>query len=56
MQRSLCGALEKIVRGVVLAPREQQRATLVERGANGDKWSHLVKVLELVVSTPRGRV
>ena len=30
--RSLCGALEKsFVRGIVLAPREPRRATLVER-------------------------
>jgi hypothetical protein len=30
--RSLCGALEKsFVRGIVLTPREQRRATLVER-------------------------
>jgi hypothetical protein len=30
---------EVIVRGVVLAPRESQRATLVERDTKGDKWS-----------------
>jgi hypothetical protein len=47
--RRLCG-------GVVLALREPQRATLVERDAKGDKWHDRVKVLDLVVSTPRGRV
>jgi hypothetical protein len=56
MQGSLCDALEKIVWGVVLALREPQRATLVERDAKGDKWPDRVKVLDLVVSTPRGRV
>jgi hypothetical protein len=42
--RSLCGASKKsFVRGIVLAPREPQRATLVERDAKGDKWSSRVK-------------
>ena len=31
------GSGEDIVRGVVLAPRETRRATLVERDAKGDK-------------------
>ena len=47
---------EVIVRGIVLTLREPRRATLVEQEAKGDKWSGHVKVLELVVSTPRGRV
>ena len=47
---------EEIVRGIVLTPREPRRATLVERDAKGDKWFGRVKVLELVVSTPRGSV
>ena len=47
---------EELVRGVVLAPWEPRRATLVERDAKGDKWSDRIKVLELVVSTSRGRV
>ena len=47
---------ELTVRGVLLAPREPQRATLVERDMKGDKCSSRVKVLELVVSTPCGRV
>ena len=34
---------EVIVRGVVLAPREPRRATLVERDAKGNKWSDWVK-------------
>ena len=34
---------EVIVRGVVLAPRDPQRATLVERDEKGDKWSGRVK-------------
>jgi hypothetical protein len=38
-QGSLCGAPEKFVRGVVFAPREPRRATLVERDTNSDKWS-----------------
>jgi hypothetical protein len=42
--RSLCSAPEKsFVRGIVLAPRESRRATLVERDAKGDKWSDRVK-------------
>ena len=47
---------EVVVRGVVLVLQELQRATLVEQDVNGDKWSHHVRVLELVVSTPCGRV
>ena len=47
---------EVIVRGVVLAPQELQRATLVEQDMKDDKWSSCVKVLELEVSTPYGRV
>jgi hypothetical protein len=35
------------VRGIVLALRESQRATLVERDVKGNKWSDHVKVLEL---------
>ena len=34
---------EVLVRGIVLAPRGSQRATLVERDAKGDKWSDHVK-------------
>ena len=34
---------EVIVRGVVLAPWEPQRATLVEQDTKGDKWSGQVK-------------
>ena len=34
---------EELVRGIVLTPREPQRATLVERDAKGDKWSNRVK-------------
>jgi hypothetical protein len=34
---------EAIVRDIVLTPREPQRATLVERDAEGDKWSSRVK-------------
>ena len=30
---------EVIVRGIVLTPREPQRATLVERDAKSNKWS-----------------
>ena len=42
--RSLCGALEKrFVKGIILAPREPRRATLVEQDAKGDKWSGQVK-------------
>ena len=42
--RSLCGAPEKsFVRGIVLAPREPRRATLVERDTKGDKWFGQVK-------------
>jgi hypothetical protein len=33
----LCGALEKIVRGIVLTPWEPRRATLVETDMKGDK-------------------
>jgi hypothetical protein len=40
----------------MLTPWEPRRATLVERDTKSDKWSGRVKVLELVVSTPRGRV
>ena len=42
--------------GIVLTPREPRRATLVERDTKGDKWFGRVKVLELVVSTPHGRM
>ena len=49
-------ARKEIVRGTVLTPREPRRATLGERDVKGDKWSGHVKVLELMVSTPRGRV
>jgi hypothetical protein len=41
---------------VVLVPRKPRRATLFERDMKGDMWSDQVKVLEFVVSTPRGRV
>ena len=34
---------EVIVMGIVLTPREPQRATLVERDVKGDKWSGRVK-------------
>jgi len=34
---------EVLVRGIVLAPREPRRATLVKRDAKGDKWSGRVK-------------
>ena len=34
---------EVIVRGIVLTPREQRRATLVEQDTKGDKWSDRVK-------------
>ena len=34
---------EVIVRGVMLAPWEPRRATLVERDAKDDKWSGRVK-------------
>jgi hypothetical protein len=47
---------EVVVRSVVLAPRELERATLVDQDVNGNKWSYHVKVQELVVSTLRGRV
>jgi len=30
---------EELSRGIMLAPREPQRATLVERDTKGDKWS-----------------
>ena len=30
---------KSFVRGIVLAPRELRRATLVERDVKGDKWS-----------------
>jgi hypothetical protein len=39
---------EVIVRGIVLAPREPQTATLIEQDMKGNKWSSHVKVLELV--------
>ena len=47
---------KRFVRGIVLTPREPRKAILVERDTKSDKWSGRVKVLELVVSTPRGRV
>ena len=47
---------EVIVRGVVLVPWEPRRVTLVEQDMKDDKWSGHVKVLELVISTPHGRV
>jgi hypothetical protein len=34
---------EKLVRGIVLTPRELLRATLVERDMKGNKWSGHVK-------------
>ena len=34
---------EGLVRGIVLVPRETQRATLVERGVKSTKWSSLIK-------------
>ena len=34
---------EVLVRGIVLAPREPRRATLIKRDAKGDKWSGRVK-------------
>ena len=34
---------EVIVRGIVLAPRESQRATLVERDVKNNNWSGRVK-------------
>ena len=34
---------EVLMRGIVLAPREPRRATLVKRDAKGDKWSGRVK-------------
>ena len=34
---------EELVRGIMLAPRETRRATLVKRDAKGDKWSGRVK-------------
>ena len=34
---------EVIVRGIVLIPRESQRATLVERDVKTNKWSGRVK-------------
>jgi hypothetical protein len=34
---------EELVRGIVLAPREPQRVTLVKRDKKGDKWSGRVK-------------
>jgi hypothetical protein len=34
---------EEIVRGIVFAPQEPRRATLVKRDAKGDKWSGRVK-------------
>ena len=34
---------EVIVRGIMLAPWDPRRATLVERDAKGDKWSGQVK-------------
>jgi hypothetical protein len=34
---------EVIVRGIVLTPREPQRATLIKRDAKGDKWSDWIK-------------
>ena len=40
-------ACEAFVRGIVLAPQEPRRATIVERDAKGDKWSGHVKCLSL---------
>ena len=34
---------EVIVRGILLTPRESQRAALVERDAKSNKWSGRVK-------------
>ena len=47
---------EEIVRGIVLTPREPRRATLVERDVKGRQVVRLGQVLEIVISTPRGRV
>ena len=38
-----CKKLVRFLRGIMLAPRESRRATLVERDAKGDKWSGRVK-------------
>jgi hypothetical protein len=46
---------EVIVRGVLCSPRGTAKKTLVEQDTKGDKCTDQVKVLELVVSTPRGR-
>ena len=42
-KKLVCCSVEKIVRGIVLTPRELRRATLVERDAKGDKWFGQVK-------------
>ena len=42
--KKLVRCFEKsFVRGIVLAPREPQRATLVERDTKGIEWSSRVK-------------
>jgi hypothetical protein len=47
---------EKLVRGVMLVPRETQRATLVEPKCEECQVVQPSRVLELVLSTPHGRV
>jgi hypothetical protein len=47
---------EKLVRGVVLALWETRRATLGEPRCEERQVVRVGRVLELVVSTPRGRV
>jgi hypothetical protein len=45
---------EVIVREYCAHLTGSRRTTLIERDTEGDKCSNQVKVLELVVSTPRG--
>jgi hypothetical protein len=55
--RRLCVAPDKsFVRGVVLAPREMRRATLVEPRCEEHQVVRPGRVLEFVVSTSRERV
>jgi hypothetical protein len=42
--------------GCCARPAGATKSNLVERDAKGDKWPDRVKVLDLVGSTPRGRV
>jgi hypothetical protein len=37
------GSIEKLVRGIVLAPWKLRRATLVKQDTKGDKWFGRVK-------------